>query len=309
MFRDRLHFFMQNPPQDDRTRLAHAFDLLLPLIAVWFITILVLVSLLNYNHVVMNAILALVLAVETALVVKVKIRRKHTLNMHRDIWFSARKCREKISKIESRKDFALLVKDLLENTAKFQNLSINEENKVTDIDLSGYIGNNKVAIMCLNSPQEDFKVTSKQIKKFLWEIKHYQFDKGIVVTSGTFSDNARLFVRRMKGQKKIHMVESHAMLRMAKRVNHPIFPEEKWQEEREDILSGLEMANSIKENIITSKKRSLFFTLLGTIFLVISALQAGFIGLIYLIFGIINIFIGFSGFMLSFLRKNEFILD
>ncbi|SFR10145.1 restriction endonuclease [Desulfoscipio geothermicus] len=308
MLKDRLHYFMHNPPRDDRTRLAHALDLMLPLLFFWSITI----SAIQITHLeqrTLNILLPLILVLETALIVTLKVRKNCHLRMHRNIWFSARKCRERIKNIDSRQDFVLLVKDLLTKTYAMKELETFFIKDESSIDLHGELGKHKIAVLCISADKDDFKVCDKQIKEFFEDIKRYHFDVGLVVTTGAFSDDAHRFVRRMKGQKKIHLFDGYTVLRMAKHAGHPIFPEEKWQKNNEYAITGLEMALSIKENILTSKKRALLFVLLGTAFLVIAALQADFIGSLYLIFGVINVFIGFSGYLLNILRRNELIFD
>jgi len=69
------------------------------------------------------------------------------------------------------------------------------------------------------------------------------------------------------------------------------------------------MALSIKENIMFSRGKALSFVFLGIIFIIISALQGGFIGTVYLAIGVINLFVGLSGLILSYLRKHEMLMD
>jgi hypothetical protein len=308
MFKDQLHYFIQNPPRDDRTRLAHALDLMLPLLLFWSITI----SAIQITHLeqrTLNILLPLVLILETALIAALKVRKNRHLRIHRNIWFSARKCRERLRNIGSRQNFVLLVKDLLTKTHAIKELKTFLTKDESSIDLHGKFGKHRIAVLCVNADKDDFKVSDKQIKEFFDDIKRYHFDVGLVVTTGAFSDDARRFARRMRGQKKIHLFDGYNVLRMAKHAGHPIFPEVKWQKDNNYAITGMEMALSIKENVLTSKKRALLFVLLGTAFLVIAALQTGFIGSIYLIFGVINVFIGFSGYLLSILRKNDLVFD
>jgi hypothetical protein len=149
----------------------------------------------------------------------------------------------------------------------------------------------------------------EQVKKFWCEIRESGFDRGIILTTGSFSDDARRFARRINGKTGIHLVDGYNVLRMAKRSGHPVFPDEKWREEGGTDISGIGIALSIKENILNSRKKALLFIILGVVFLAISALQAGFVGPIYLISGIINLFTGFSGYILSFLRNKDLLFD
>ncbi|AGL01528.1 restriction endonuclease [Desulfoscipio gibsoniae] len=308
MFNKRIYHYMQNPPRDERNRLAHTIDFAITLLFTWFITILA-AQFLPLGQSMINIIIIPIMIAEIILVTKIKISRRKALSIHRDIWYSARKCRQNIENIHDREEFAQLVKELLEGIAPFEGMKKLNPCPDSTIDLSGYLRNQKIGVMCINTAAKDNRVTADQIKGFLQEIKQAQFNIGIIITSGSYTDEARRFVRRMSGRIKIHLVESNGLLHMAKRTEHPIFPVEKWQEEGYTRISGLEMALSIKENIMASKKRALLFTLLGIAFLVIGALQTGLISTIYVIFGVINLFIGLTGFILSLLHKNELIFD
>lgn len=305
MFNDRLHNIVKKFPRDDRTKFAHVIDFILTLILFWALTIFAL-QMLPIPENMLNYFLIITLAIDTIIVYKLKKNRNKAFSSHRDIWYSAQICQENLKNINSRKEFALLIKNLLEGAAPFEKLTVHESNK--NIDISGYLHKHKIGIMCLNSSQNDFKITKDQVVNFLMELNQSKINQGIIVTTGSFTDETRRFVRRMNGKLKMHLINGYGLLHMAKRSAHPIFPDEKWQEEKNTHLSGMEMAISIKENIITSKKRAILFSLLGVFFLVIAVLQAGFVGSIYLIFGVINIFIGFSGFILYYMRKNDFIL-
>jgi hypothetical protein len=307
MFNDRMHRYMQNPPRDERTRLARAVDFIITLLFTWFITILA-AQLLPLGQTMTGMILVPVMLAEAVLITKIKIRRRKALATHRDIWYSARKCRQNINGINEWGEFTRLVKELLAGIAPFEKLQALGHCADSSIDLSGYLRNQKFGIMCINTAGEDHRVTADQIKGFLQEVKQAGFHKGMVVTSGSYTDEARRLVRRMHGRVKIHLIDGYGLMRMAKRTQHPIFPAEKWQEER-DRISGMEMALSIKENMMASKKRALLFTLLGLVLLVFAALQTGLISTVYVIFGVVNLFIGLTGFILGLLRKNELIFD
>jgi len=231
------------------------------------------------------------------------------LHQHRDIWYSARKCRENLKEMASPGDFAVLVKELMEAILPATGFKVLAPGGDSTIDLTGYIRNRKVGVMCVNSGPDDLKITAGKMQKFYTEVKQAGFDSGIVFTSGSFTDETRRFVRRMRGQVRIHLVDGHAVLRMAKRANHPVFPDEKWRDEKESRISGYEMALSIKENIMFSRGKALSFVFLGIIFIIISALQGGFIGTVYLAIGVINLFVGLSGLILSYLRKHEMLMD
>lgn len=308
MFNDKLHHFIQNPPRDNRTRLARAIDFTLSLILVWFSTILA-AGLLPQESATLNALLIITLAIETALMIKLKFYWQKMLNLHRDTWLSARKCREKLKSIESRQEFVAIVKDLLESNPAFKDLKILSPCGNSNIDLSGKLRNQEVGVMCVNPTRDDHKISMEQVKQFRREIMETGFDRGIILTTGSFSDDARRFARRVNGKIGIHLVDGYNVLRMAKRSGHPVFPDEKWQEEREPGISGIGIALSIKENILASRKKALLFIILGLVFLAISALQTGFTGPIYLIFGIINLFIGFSGYILSLLHNKDLLFD
>lgn len=308
MTKDKPHYYVQNPSRDDRTRVARGIDILLSLLLVWLLAALA-VPVLPLAPVLSGILTVLALALGTLLVAWYHRHKNKTFHQHRDIWYSARKCRENLKEMESPRDFAVLVKELMENTLPVTGFKVLAPGGDSTIDLTGYIRNRKVGVMCVNSGTEDHKTTTGEIQKFFTEVKQAGFDNGIVFTSGSFSDETRRFVRRMRGQGRIHLVDGHAVLRMAKRANHPVFPDEKWREEKEGRISGLEMALSIKENIMLSRGKALSFVLLGIVFIIISALQGGVIGTVYMAIGVINLFIGFSGLILSYLRKHELLMD
>lgn len=299
---------MQNPPRDERTRLAQAVDFALALLFTWLITIMA-AQFLPLGLTAVKIIVLVVMLGELIFITKIKTSRRRALNTHRDIWYSARKCRQNIYAIKDRGEFAQLVKELLEGLAIFEKLKAFNPGAASSIDISGNLRNQKIGVMCVNLAGEDQKVTVNQISDFLKEVKQAHFHKGIVITSGSFTEEARRFVRQMNGRAKISLIDGFGILRWARRTQHPIFTLEKWQEDRENRISGREMALSIKENITASKKRALSFALLGLVFIVTAAWQTGFFSAIYFIFGIINLFIGLTGFVLCLLRKSELIFD
>ncbi len=308
MAKDKPHYYVQNPARDDRTRLARVIDILLSLLLVWLLAALA-VRVVPMAPVYSGLITVLALALGTLLVVWYYKHKNKTLHQHQDIWYSARKCRENLKELESPGDFVVLVKELMENILPITGFKVLAPGGDSTIDLTGYIRNRKVGIMCVNSGPDDPKITTGEMQKFYTEVKQAGFDNGIVFTSGSFTDETRRFVRRIRGRVRIYLVDGHAVLRMARRANHPVFPDEKWREEKESRISGLEMALSIKENIMFSRGKALSLVLLGIVFIVISALQSGFIGTVYLAIGVINLFIGFSGLILSYLRKHELLMD
>ncbi len=304
MFGNRINYYIQNPPRDERTRLAQAVDFALTLLFTWIMTIII-AQFLPLGLTTAKIIVILVMLIELILITKVEINRSKALDTHRDIWYSARKCRENIYVIKDRGEFAQLVKELLEGLTPFGKLKDLHPCADSTIDISCNLGNQKIGVMCINLAGEDQKVSANQIRDFLKEIKQDHFYKGMVITSGSFTEEARRFVRQMNGRVKIYLIDGYGLLRLAKRTQHPIFTLEKWKEERDTLISGKEIALSIKENIMASKKRSLSFAILGLVFIIIAALETEFFSAVYFIFGVINLFIGLTGFILCLLRKNE----
>ncbi|WP_027364208.1 restriction endonuclease [Desulfotruncus alcoholivorax] len=304
MLDDKLvNFFMQDPPQDGRTRLASAIDFVLTNLFLWFITILA-IHLLHLENTILTIMITFLLLMETLAIAFIKRQRIKKLKTHRNVWYSAKQCQKNIKSMVLKKDFIIFSKELLEASAPFENLHIAADDN-TCVDLSGFLHGSPVGIMCLNSEAENHKINSGQIKTFLEEIKLLGYQKGIILTSGYFTEEARRFVRQMKGRVKIYLLDHFAVLRMAKKTGHPIFPNIDWQDETDHHLSGMEMANSIKENILASRKRSCWFSILGIALLVIATLNHGLVSFIYLGFGIINLFIGITGIIVSFLRQEE----
>lgn len=308
MFNDKPHYYTQNPTRDDRTRLARGIDFLLSLLLVWMTSVLA-VQVLPLGQAASITLTFVFIALGVGLVIRYHTRKNSAVRLHRDIWYSARKCRKTLQELDSPREFASLVKEILAGALPFTGLKLLAPAGDSTIDLTGYVKKRKVGVMCLNPGTEDHKTSADEIKKFIREIIQAGFDSGMVVTTGTYSDEARRFVRRMRGRARVHLIDGYSLPRMARRAGHPVFPDEKWQDEKDNRLSGLEMALSIKENIMASRRKSVYFILLGLVFVVISALQGGIIGSAYLVFGIINLFIGFSGLILTYLRKYELLLD
>ena len=255
-----------------------------------------------------TAAMYLVMAAELVLIARIKIHQNRKRQMHSKIWYAAIKCRENLQSIKNRRDFTELVRELLTNALPLENLEPAGGNS-PNIDLTGSIKGNSVAIMCQNTPQSDQKITKNVIQNFWREMKQGNYKQGIVFTTGTFTDEAQRFARRMQGYNKIYLFDVNNLVRLARRAKHPVFPEAVQQEEVETRVTGLEIALSIKENIMTSRKKALLFAVLGTLFLVLATLYTGFIGYVYLFFGIVNLFVGFTGIILAILRKNELLLD
>ncbi|MCG8402683.1 MAG: restriction endonuclease [Firmicutes bacterium] len=308
MAKDKPLYYVQNPARDNRTRLARGIDILLSLALAWLPAVLA-VGALPLAPLFSGLLTVLMLALGTALVAWYHTRKSKALQLHRDTWYSARKCREKLKEMVSSREYARLVKELLEGSLPFTGLKVLAPDDNSAINLSGYVRSRRVAVMCVNPGTDDHKTTMEEIERFLTEIRQAGFDSGMVVSTGSFSDEARRFVRRFSGRTKIGLMDGYAVLRLAKKTGHPVFPDEKWREEKENRISGLEMALSIKDNLMASRRKGLSFVFLGIVFVVISALQEGFIGSVYLAVGVINLFTGFSGLILSYLRKQELFPD
>ncbi|SFG01209.1 Restriction endonuclease [Desulfotomaculum arcticum] len=308
MFGDKLVNYLQDPPTDGRSRLASAADFVITNLLVWFITISA-IYLLHLEKTIPTAAVSFFLLLETLSIIYIKKHKIKKLQTHKNIWYSAKQCRKNLKNIMLKKDFINFSKELLEASAPFEILRIVSDNNESSVDLSGYINGSTVGIMCLNPEDDNHKINSGQIKVFLKDINRSGYHKGIIITTGYYTDEARRLVRQMKGRVKIHLLDHFAVLRMAKKTGHPIFPDAAWQDETENKLTGMEMAISIKENILASRKRSLLFSILGIALLVIAMLNHGLVGLIYLGFGIVNLFIGLTGIILSFLRQEEHIFS
>jgi len=309
MFGDKLiKLFMQDPPQDGRSRLASAIDFVLTNLFLWFITISA-VHLLRLENTIPTVVMTFVLLLESIGTVFLKKRRISKLTWHRNLWYSAQLCQKNITGIEQKKDFIIFAQELLEAALPFENLQPAGRDTACCIDLAGLLNGCPVGIMCLNPGEENHKVNSGQIKAFLEELKLAGYQQGIILTTGYYTEDARRFVRQMKGRVKIYLLDHFAVLCLAKKTGHPIFPNVDWQDEADNHLTGREVAISIKENILSSRKRSYWFTILGIALIAIAALNHGLIGYIYLGFGIVNLFIGLTGIILSFLRQKEHIFS
>lgn len=308
MFGDKLVNYMQDPPRDGRSRLANAVDFVVTNLFVWFITISA-IYLLHLEKIIPAAAVTLFLLLETVLIIYIKKHRMKKLQTHRNVWYSAKQCRKNLKRMMQKRDFISFSKELLEASAPFEYLHTVSNNNESCIDLSGYINGRTVGIMCLNPQDDNHKINSGQIKAFLRNINVSGYNKGIIITTGYYTDEARRFVRQIKGRVKIHLLDHFTVLRMAKKTGHPIFPNADWQDEADNHLTGREMAISIKENILASRRRSIWFTILGIALLVIAMLNHGLIGFIYLGFGIVNLFIGLTGIILSCLRQDEHIFS
>lgn len=308
MQKDRPHFYTRNPARDDRTRLARGIDFLLSLLLAW-LTVVLAVSLLPLDRAPAAILTVILLVIGAGLVIRYHTVKNRAGELHRDIWYSAQKCRAKLQQVDSRHEFTSLVRAILAGALPIKGLKILPPAGDSCIDLSGYVKNRKVGVMCLNPGSQEHKTPVEDIKKFLEEIVQAGFDNGLVITTGTFTDEARRFVRRMRGRARVHLVDGYALLRMARQSGHPVFPDEQWRDDKATRISGMEMALSIKENIMASRRKSVYFILLGLVFLVIYSLQGGIIASVYLVFGIINLFTGFTGLILSYLRKHELLLD
>ena len=308
MFGDKLVNFMHDPPRDGRSRLASAIDFVITNLLLWFITISVM-HLLHLEKTIPTAVVTLLLLLETLAIIYIKRQRAKKLKTHRNVWYSAKQCRKNLKGMIPKRDFIIFSKELLEASAPFENLHPASDHTESCVNLSGFIQENTVGIMCLNPEEDNHKINSGQIKAFLQELNLLGYNKGIILTTGYYTEEARRFVRQMKGKVKIPLLDHFAVLRMAKKTGHPIFPNADWQDETDNHLTGMEMAISIKENILSSRKRSSWFSLLGIVLLVIATLNHGLISFIYLGFGIVNLFIGLTGIILSFLRHEEHIFS
>lgn len=308
MSKDKPHYYVKDPSRDDRSITARVLDFVLLLLFMWLCSAL-LVQLLPLEKVVSLILTVTTILLVTFTVTWMYIRKRREHKIHRDTWYSARKCREKIKAITSKKEFATLVQEILTSTLPVEGLKLLVPAGNSSIDLSGYIRSRKLGVLCLNPDKENDKTTAEEIKKFVFAIRAAGFDHGIVITSGSFSEDARRFAKRIRGRARIHLIDGTALVRLARRAGHPVFQNEKWREDREQGISGIDMALSIKEDIMASRKKSFSFILLGLIFVLISTRLEGILGPAYLTFGIINMFIGFSGIILSYLRKQEMLLD
>lgn len=295
--------YLKTPPQSERTTVARSIDFGITLLLVWFVTILFFQVLIPVSGPAAVA-LVIILAMEAVLTIKYKIYQRKRINRHRDIWFSARKCREQLLGLTSQAEFTELIKTLLASSGVFKDLHMTPPPEATGIDIVGLIRGKKVGIMCVHSEKEDYLLPEKPVKKFLQELKQAGFSKGIVITTGYFAPETKRFVQRNTGKTTIRLLDGDALIRMAQRAGHPIFPDEKWRDER-DRVTGRELALLVKNNVLASRSKALTFIALGTIFLVVYTQITGFSSPIYLIFGIINLFVGFTSLVLYYLQQQD----
>ncbi|MCL2336534.1 MAG: restriction endonuclease [Firmicutes bacterium] len=308
MIKNRLYYYTRNPSRDNRTSLARAIDLLLALMLVWLPTALAM-KIMPLSQTWSGILTVPALALGAGLVFWQQRRKNKSRRQHQNIWYSARKCRQRIKQLAAPEDFARLVKELLQATLPVTRLQAPAPGGESTISLLGYLRHRQVGVMCINRQTDGQPITAAEISKFFAELKLARLPAGIIVTTDSFADDAKRLVSRLRGQVQIHLLDGDAVLYMARQAKHPIFQDEKWPGEKESRLSGLAVALSIKENLMVSRRKAWSFLLLGISLLVISTWQSGITETIYLAGGIVNLSAGFPGLLLSYLHRSEPFMD
>ena len=108
--------------------------------------------------------------------------------------------------------FITTIKDNLEK-CNFKDL-YQEDNK--DIDLIGIFNEKKIGIRCYQYNQ-DYKVNFNNVREFFLSLRDKNLEEGIIITTSTFSQEARDFIGRLANYKKIVTIDLDGLIGVMKK--------------------------------------------------------------------------------------------
>lgn len=152
-------------------------------------------------------------------------------------------------------EFKQYIKNILGKSKIMDLQMINQE----FIDIVGRLSNNVVAVKCIKR-ETKYKINIDDIKRFIIELKNMNFQMGIIITNGYYSDDVKDIIKKIERHKKIYLVDFDFLIKILKVENE--YPSKR---EIRSIILDMNMLNSndkqkiSRERIFSSNKALRFF--------------------------------------------------
>lgn len=134
-----------------------------------------------------------------------------------------------------------------------------------DIELIGYFKNNKIAIKCLQF-SSDYKVNTNVVREFFLALKRNKLDEGIIITTSSFSEDAKAFLPKLEEHADIHTINMENLINIKKKAK--TYPTEKEIEKiiLNQIADKKRKLKEYRDTVLSKGKSTKYFLLALIIF-------------------------------------------
>lgn len=304
--RDRgavLRYFIQKPREDDRTIIGKSVDYIGGLLLVWLAGFLLLLNL-THKPAASLTISLLLLAAEAVILKKVLEKRDKRRKIQQGLWLAGQRFMDDI-RLNPGKDFANLIKDMLNNLPGFQGLNLRTDKKKQCqwddlIDMKGIFKGVPLGVKCLRQ-EKDRRVTPEEISSFFSALQGAGLKNGLFITNGDFAAGVIQVTREaVSAGIKIMLVNRYGLIDLARQAGIGVFREDADTSGRAKAGNQRRM-DVFLDSVFGSRKKAKSYFWCGSLlyggYLLLKGTAA--FSLIYLFFAILNFLLGAGSLMFS----------
>lgn len=224
-----LRYFIQKPKEDARTMIGKSVDYIGGLLLVWLAGFLLLLNL-THKPAASLTISLLLLAAEAVILKKVLEKRDKRRKIQQGLWLAGQRFMNDI-KLNPRQEFAILIRDMLNNLPGFQELTIRTDRKKQTkwdglIDIKGIFKGVPLGVKCLR-PEGDQRVTPEEIRSFFSALQGEGLKNGLFITTGDFAAGVIQVTREAaRAGIKIMLVNRYGLIDLARQAGIGVFRED-----------------------------------------------------------------------------------
>lgn len=292
-----LYHHYQRPPDDSQSALSAWMD------SFGFLLLLGVMSYLFFSSVTgRSAALAGSVAVVLPgiwLTGRLKRKKHHQYDTHCRNWLAAQHCREKLAAMKH-DEFKGLVEELLskEGITFKAPLKGGKGNTGWIGDYIARRGKEEILVRVVNLPFKSKATGTGVVEEFVGTLAANEMRSGILVTSGTFTDDAHEIKEIVRGHYDLRLVEQPDLIYMAQQYGHSFYPSRQ-------LLDGLvreyrtgkkiKYKSSLKKEFLMPVNKIGAYALSGGLLIFFSTWQHDLLASFYLLFGIFNLILAAAG--------------
>lgn len=87
----------------------------------------------------------------------------------------------------------------------------------TDVDMLANLDGNRIGIKCYQY-NKDYKVSSNHVREFFLTLNKMDINEGIIITTSTFSEDAKELLPKLKDHGKLHLMDIEEIVKLFKQV-------------------------------------------------------------------------------------------
>lgn len=159
----------------------------------------------------------------------------------------------------NKKDFFILVKDLIENSGNITELNIDIDSSGELIVMEGNFGENRVGIYCRKVEKEQ-KIKLQQLKEFVNFCMNRGLEEGIYVTNGYFDQSSKEYVSTIEGF-MLYLADMDSIYNVFLKKGQFFSREAIEKQLEEDILDHKETMEYKMRKLLTYKKIKAYMVL------------------------------------------------